>query len=153
MYKKVNIALIVAIAFGIGYSVNNIAVSDTNMKVAVVDTAKIISNSSEVKALKSEQQTKMKEMQTTLEKAQAEISKETDPEKAAKLQEKYREEINKQKIAMDTNYNKKVSDIDVKIRSKITEKAKNMNYTLVLPKEIVFWGGDDITAEIEKNIN
>ena len=152
MNKKINIALIITIAFGIGYSINNIAVSDTNLKIAVVDTAKIISNSSEVKSLKAEQQAKMKEMQTTLEKAQSEISKETDPDKAAKLQEKYREEINKQKIAMDTNYNKKVSEIDSRIRSTISEKAKNMQYTLVLPKEIVFWGGDDITSDIEKTI-
>jgi len=150
MYKKFNIALIVVLAFGIGYSVNNIAISDTNMKIAVVDTAKIVANSQEVKNLKNEQQTKMKEMQSTLEKAQAEISKETDPQKAAKIEEKYREEINKQKIALDTNYNQKVTDIDKKIRSTIIEKAKKMNYDLVLPKEIVYWGGDDITSEIEK---
>ena len=152
MYKKVNVALMVAIAFGIGYSVNNIAISDTNLKIAVVDTAKIVSNSSEVKNLKSEQQTKMKEIQNTLEKARVEISKETDPDKAAKLEEKYREEINKQKIAMDTNYNQKVTGINTKIREQIIEKAKNMNYDLVLPKEIVFWGGDDITSEIDKSI-
>ena len=53
---------------------------------------------------------------------------------------------------MDTNYNKKVSEIDSKIRSKITEKAKDMQYKLVLPKEVVFWGGDDITSDIEKTI-
>ena len=152
MYKKLNIALIVALAFGIGYSVNNIAVSDTTPKIAVVDTAKILSKSSDIQALKAEQQVKMKEIQAILEKAQAEISKETDPEKAAKLQEKYREEINKQKIALDTNYNKKVSDIDNKVRSTIAEKAKDMHYDLVIPKEIVLWGGDDITSEIEKSI-
>lgn len=152
MYRKLNLILLIAIAFGIGYSVNNIAVSDVNSSIAVVDTAKIISNSPEVKMLKTEQQNKMKEIQSTLEKAQAEISKETDPDKAAKLQEKYREEINRQKIELDTNYNKKVSEIDTKIRSAISEKAKSMNYTLVLPKEVVFWGGTDITSEIEKSI-
>ena len=152
MYKKLNLVLLVALAFGIGYSLNNIAISDTNPKIAVVDTARILSNSAEVKTLKNEQQSKMKEMQTTLEKAQEEISKEQDPQKAEKLQEKYREQINQQKISLDTNYNKKINEIDTKIRSAISEKAKTMNYTVVLPKEIVFWGGDDITAEIEKTI-
>lgn len=152
MMKKINVVFMVALAFGIGYSVNNIAVSNTNMKIAVVDTTKIISNSSDVKNLKAEQQNKMKEMQSTLEQARAEISKETDPEKAAKLEEKYRDEINKQKIALDTNYNKKVNDLNTKIRTTISDKAKNMNYDLVLPKDIVFWGGEDITSAVEKEI-
>jgi Skp family chaperone for outer membrane proteins len=95
--KKMNLVFLSVLAFGLGYSANNIAVSDTNLKIAVVDTAEIISNSSEVKALKSEQQAKMQEMQTTLQKAREEISKEADAEKAAKLEEKYRDEINRQK--------------------------------------------------------
>ena len=150
MYKKLNIALIAALTFGLGYSLNNIAVSDTNLRVAVVDTTKIISNSSEVKNLKNEQQNKLKEMQKTLEKAQAEISKETDPQKAAKLEEQYREEINRQKIAMDENYNRKISDLNTKIHSAVETNAKNKSYDLILPKDIVFWGGEDITGDIEK---
>lgn len=150
--KKMNLVFLSVLAFGLGYSANNIAVSDTNLKIAVVDTAEIISNSSEVKALKSEQQAKMQEMQTTLQKAREEISKEADAEKAAKLEEKYRDEINRQKIALDENYNKKVADLDKKIRITISEKAKSMSYDLVLPKEVVFYGGDDITSTVEKDI-
>ena len=152
MLKKINVVFLIMLAFGIGYSINNIAMSNTNLKIAVVNTAQIISNSQEVKNLKAEQQAKIKEMQKTLETAQAEISKEKDPTKAAKLQEKYREEMNKQKIALDTNYNTKVTNIDKKMRTAITEKAKSMNYDLVLPKDIVFWGGEDITSDVEKEI-
>ncbi len=152
MLKKINVVFLIMLAFGIGYSINNIAMSNTNLKIAVVDTAQIISNSQEVKNLKAEQQAKIKEMQKTLETAQAEISKEKDPAKAAKLEEKYREEMNKQKIALDTNYNTKVTNIDKKMRNAITEKAKSMNYDLVLPKDIVFWGGEDITSDVEKEI-
>ena len=152
MLKKINVVFLIMLAFGIGYSINNIAMSNTNLKIAVVDTAQIISNSQEVKNLKAEQQAKIKEMQKTLETAQAEISKEKDPAEAAKLEEKYREEMNKQKIALDTNYNTKVTNIDKKMRNAITEKAKSMNYDLVLPKDIVFWGGEDITSDVEKEI-
>ena len=98
MYKKFHIAIIVALAFGLGYSVNNIAISDTAPKIAVIDATKIVANSSAVKTLKAEQEKKMKQMQATVDKARAEISKETDPAKAAKLEEKYRDEINKQKL-------------------------------------------------------
>jgi outer membrane protein len=152
MYKKFNVAIIVVIAFGIGYSVNNIAVSDTNTKIAVVDTTQLITNSNEVKKLKTEQQAKLKQIQSTLEKAREELSKETDPQKAAQLEEKYRNEINNQKIAMDENYNKKVKELDNKIHIAVSEKAKQLNYDLILPKDIVFWGGTDITSEIEKVI-
>ena len=152
MYKKFHIAVIVALAFGLGYSVNNIAISDTTPKVAVVDTTKIIANSSSVKALKAEQENKIKTMQSTIEKARAEIAKETDPVKIAQLEEKYRNEINQQKIALDTNYNKRLNQIDSEIRNKVVEKAKGMNYNLVLPKDVVFFGGDDITDISAKDI-
>ena len=152
MYKKFHIAVIVALAFGLGYSVNNIAISDTTAKVAVVDATKIVANSSAVKNLRAEQEKKMKEMQTTIEKARTEISKETDSAKIAQLQEKYRTQINQQKIALDTDYNKKLNQIDSDIRNTVVEKAKSMNYDLVLPKNIVFFGGDDITDVIAKDI-
>jgi len=152
MYKKFHIAVIVALAFGLGYSVNNIAISDTTPRVAVVDAARIVANSSAVKSLKAEQTKKVQAMQATIDKARSEISKEKDPKKIANLEEKYRNEINNQKIAMDTEYNKKLIQIDTDIRSAVVEKAKSMNYNLVLPKEIVFFGGDDITDIIAKNI-
>lgn len=152
MYKKFHIAVIVALAFGLGYSVNNIAVSDTAPKVAVVDTTRIVANSASVKALKADQERKVKAMQATIEKARAEISKETDPTKLAQLEEKYRNEINQQKIALDTDYNRRLTQIDTDIKKAVAEKAKGMNYDLVLPKNIVFFGGDDITDIIAKEI-
>lgn len=152
MYKKFHIAVIVALAFGLGYSVNNIAISDTAPKVAVVDTTKIVTNSASVKALKTDQERKVKAMQTTIEKARTEISKETDPAKLAQLEEKYRNEINQQKIALDTEYNRRLTQIDTDIKKAVAEKAKGMNYDLVLPKNIVFFGGDDITDIIAKDI-
>ena len=150
MYNKFSVVVLVLLAFGIGYSLNNIAISDTNHKIAVVDTAKIISNSSEVKAIKAEQDTNLKKIQKTLKQAQDEISKETDSQKAAKLEEKYREEINRQKIAMDTSYNKKVSELNNKIHTAAANTGKQLNYNIVLPKDIVLWGGDDITSDVEK---
>jgi len=152
MYKKFHIAVIVALAFGLGYSVNNIAISDTTPKIAVVDTTRIVNNSASVKALKADQEKKVKAMQATIEKARAEISKETDPAKLAQLEEKYRNQINQQKIVLDTEYNKRLNEIDTEIKNTVASKAKGMNYNLVLPKNIVFFGGDDITDIIAKEI-
>jgi len=74
------------------------------------------------------------------------------PKKIAELEEKYRNQINNQKVALDEEYNKKLSQIDTEVRATVTEKAKNLNYNLVLPKNIVFYGGEDITDVIAKEI-
>lgn len=152
MKKNFYIAVIIALSFALGYSLNNIAISDTTPRVAVVDAAKIVANSTAVKNLKADQEKKVKEIQATLDKAKAELSKETDPKKAAEIEEKYRNQINSQKIALDTEYNKKLTEIDKNIRSTVIEKARNLNYDLVLPSNVVYFGGDDITDVIAKDI-
>ena len=55
MKKNFYIVVITALAFALGYSVNNIAISDTTPKVAVIDAAQIASNSTAVKNLKTNQ--------------------------------------------------------------------------------------------------
>lgn len=139
-------------AFVAGYSINSKAISDTGCRVAVVDVQSLISKSSEVNALKADQQKKLDAMKTTVDKAREEISKETDPVKIAALEEKYRNEINNQKNALDAEYNTKLHQIDNNIKSIVIEKAKSMQYNLVLPKNIVLYGGDDITAEVAKSV-
>lgn len=152
MRKHFYIAVIAALAFALGYSVNNIAISDTTAKVAVIDATKIVANSSAVKNLKAEQEKKVKEIQATLDKAKAELAKEKDPAKISAIEEKYRNQVNAQKIALDTEYNKKLTQIDNEIRVTVVEKARSLNYDLVLPKNIVYFGGDDITDVVAKDI-
>ena len=150
MKNKILATLIVISAFIAGYSINSIAISNTTpeYKIAVVDIATILKNSKEINALKLEQEKQMQNMQATIDKAKAEISKEQDPVKIAQLEEKYRNEINKQKLALDTSYNNKITAIDNKIKTAIVEKARSMNYNMVLPKNTVLFGGDDITEQV-----
>ena len=150
MKNKILATLIVISAFIAGYSINSIAISNTTpeYKIAVVDIATILKNSKEINALKLEQEKQMQNMQATIDKAKAEISKEQDPAKIAQLEEKYRNEINKQKLALDTSYNNKLTAIDNKIKTAIVEKARSMNYNMVLPKNTVLFGGDDITEQV-----
>lgn len=144
----------VVIPLVMGYSINNIAVSKAQpeYKIATVDIQKIVANSTEIKSLKAEQEKQMQNMQSTIDKARTEISKEQDPVKIAQLEEKYRNEINNQKLALDTSYNTKVKAIDSKIKTAVVEKARSMNYNIVLPKNTVLFGGDDITDEVSQII-
>lgn len=150
MKNKILATLIVISAFIAGYSINSIAISNTTpeYKIAVVDIATILKNSKEINALKLEQEKQIQNMQATIDKAKAEISKEQDPVKIAQLEEKYRNEINKQKLALDTSYNNKLTAIDNKIKTAVVEKARSMNYNMVLPKNTVLFGGDDITEQV-----
>lgn len=152
MKKHLWFIAVCLMAFVAGYSINSKAISDTGYRVAVVDVQSLISKSSEVNALKADQQKKLDAMKTTVDKAREEISKETDPVKIAALEEKYRNEINNQKNALDAEYNTKLHQIDNNIKSIVIERAKNMQYNLVLPKNIVLYGGDDITAEVAKSV-
>lgn len=152
MKKQIWFLVVCLVAFVIGYSINSKAISDTGYRLAVVDVPVLISKSSEVTALKIEQQKKLDQIKATFEKAQNEISKETDPKKAKQLEEKYRNEINNQKIALDEEYNAKLKTIDANIKNIVITKAKGLQYNLVLPKNIVLFGGDDITAEVAKMI-
>lgn len=144
----------VVISLVMGYSINNIAISKAQpeYKIATVDIQKIVANSTEIKSLKVEQEKQMQNMQSTIDKARTEISKEQDPVKIAQLEEKYRNEINNQKLALDTSYNTKVKAIDSKIKTAVVEKARSMNYNIVLPKNTVLFGGDDITDEVSQII-
>ena len=153
MLKKAGITFAVLGALVLGFSLNNIAISDTaDFKVAVVDIKQLVTNSQEIQKLKTDQENKIKQMQATLQKAREDIAKETDPSKIAALEEKYRKEVNAQKQSLDNEYSSKVTKIDNNIKSIVIEKARAMNDNLVLPKNFVLYGGDDITAEIAKAI-
>lgn len=153
MYKKAGITLAIISTMVIGFSLNNIAISDTtDFRVAVVDIKELVSKSQEIKKLKTDQENKINQMQQTVEKARTEIAKETDPAKIAALEEKYRKEVNAQKLTLDSEYNSKLTKIDNNIKTIVIEKARSMNYNLVLPKNFVLYGGDDITAEVAKSI-
>lgn len=154
MKKGILVTAAMIFTFILGYSINNIAISqeESDYKVAVVDIQKIVANSQQVKNLKKEQEQKMKQIQTTINKAQLEISKETDKAKIAQIEDKYREQLNSQKLAMDYEYNSKLTQIDNEIKSAVVAKAKEMNYQMVLPKNMTLFGGDDITEQVSKGI-
>lgn len=154
MNKKLSIAIFIAIAVVLGVSINNIALSNTStsMKVGVVDLSQLITNSASVKALKSTHERQLSEIEKTLEQARVEISNETNPEKIAQLEEKYRKDVSDKKFQMDKSYNDKLVELDKNIKAQVAQKAKELNYTIVLPKNLVLYGGEDITAKLAKDI-
>ncbi len=154
MNKKFLVAVCLLAAIILGVSINNIALSSGTgeMRVATVDLSQLITNSASVKALKSTHEKQLSEIEKTLEQARLEIANETNPDKIAQLEEKYRKDVSDKKFQMDKMYNDKLMEIDKNIKAQVAQKAKEMNYNVVLPKNMVLYGGEDITDKIAKSI-
>ena len=140
------------IAFAIGFSLNNFAMSDMTNKIAVVDVQAVVNASSQVLALKKEQEAKGKELIKFVEKARKEVAATTDVKKKQALEDKYNKELAKKKEAMDKNYTTKLTAIDKSISEKIAAQAKDGGFDVVLAKGVVLYGGTDLTEAVKKAV-
>lgn len=154
MNTNLKLLIVSLVAFAVGMSTGNFAMSDVpaSFKVASVDVQKVVANSSQVKALKEEQKKKGQELAKFIETAKANITKETDEKKRKALEEKYNKEFQTKRQAIAKNYETKLLAIDKNISTVIDNNAKANGYDLVLAKGVVLSGSTDITAEISKAV-
>ena len=152
MKNNLKMLTVSLIAFGIGLTAGNYAVSDvpSNFKVAVVDVQQVVASSPQVKALKDEQKRKGQELAKFIETAKAALDKEKDAAKRKALEQKYNKEFNAKRDAIAKTYETKLLSIDKSISTIIN--AKNSGYNLVLAKGAVLSGGVDITDQIVKAV-
>ena len=152
MNGKVKILTVGAFAFILGLSMNNFASSSVpaSYKVAVVDIAKVANSSHQLTQLKSDQKLKLENLTKFVEEARKNLADEKDPAKQKALEQKYSNELNSKKNTIDSEYSKKLFEIDKNVTSLIKTKATNDKYDLVLSKNAVIVGGTDITEQIVK---
>ncbi len=151
---KINIWFVIAcvLVFCVGYNMNDVAVSFPKYKVAVIDVAQVLENSNEVQELKRAQDKDMEELNTLISKAQNDLLNEHNKSKLIQKESDYRQQIETKKKNMDKEYSSKLAKINDHIRSMISKEAKKSNYNLVLPTGMVISGGDDITANVIKQM-
>jgi len=133
----------------------NFAVSDTlqqNSAIAIVDVAEILSNSKQVSRLKTLQENDMQELKTFIEKAQADIAKQTDDIKRKELEDKYTKQFDTKKANIELKYKNKLAEMDEDITEVIAKQAKENNFDVVLSKNVVLYGGTDITDKVKEKI-
>lgn len=123
-----------------------------NEKIGVVDIQSIVANSSSVKSLQQEHSAQIRELNAIITEAQNAIAKENDPQKIVELQDRYNSEFNRKKEMIDNQYKSKLTIIENKLKQDIIESAKKNNYDFVIAKSVVFYGGEDITYLIAKDI-
>lgn len=154
---KINVKFLLAasVAFVIGAGINNLAISQMpgSVNIAVVDVQQVVASSSQVNALKNENQAKATEIVKYIENARKEVAKVTDADKKKALEEKYAKELNSKREAYAQQYNTKMMDIQNNILNAVREQALADNYDLVIAKDVVLYGGNDITPALQKKVS
>ena len=134
------------LCFAIIFSMTSVLAENN---IAVVDLQKVVENSDQVKILKQEHRKKIDELDKIIINARGEIANETDTSKILKLlEEKYTNEFNTKKSALEKEYTNKLSVIEKNIKDEIFKKAEKEKYDFVFAKSVVLYGGKDITNEI-----
>lgn len=128
-------------------------VSFAEVKIGIVDIQSIVNRSESVQALKREHAAQLQSLNSIVTEAQNEIAKECDPKKIVELQDKYNTEFNRKKEIIDNQYQTKLTEIENCIRRDIAESAKKYCYDFVAAKSVVFYGGEDITELVAKDIH
>ena len=121
-------------------------------RIAVIDVPAVVAKSAQVQALKKEQQAKMQDLEKWLKTAQADVEKQKTQEGKEKLLKKYNAEFAKKKEAIAKDYQARLQAVDKSITETIAVTAKSKGYDMVISKGIVVYGGDDITADIQKTV-
>lgn len=138
-----------ALAFALGMGVNNLAFSDAAApKIACVNVGELLAASKTLKAAEDAKAKSTKEMLAWYNTASADINKQTTKELRAAAVKKYEAQLTQKKKAVKDAYAKKVNEVDKQLDTVITQKSKALGYTLVLRKDAVLYGGEDITSQI-----
>ena len=143
--KKVLSLTLMALILGSGIAI-------AEQRIAVVDVQAVVSKSAQVQALKKEQQAKMQDLEKWLKTAQTDVEKQQTKEGKEKLLKKYNAEFAKKKEAIAKDYTARLQAVDKSITETISTTAKAKGYNMVISKGVVVFGGDDITADVQKSV-
>lgn len=149
--KKQVVVLIAAAAFIVGMGVC-CAFCCGKSKIATVDVAAVVNQSSQVQALKTEQAAQAQALAQWLQAAQAEVEKQADAKKKEALLQQYNAEFAQRREAAAQQYAARLQEVDNSIKDTIASEAKKLGYKVVLVKEVAIYGGDDITEAVAKVI-
>jgi len=118
--------------------------------IAVVDVQAIVNSSAQVKALKEAQAAKVSELNAWLQNAQNEVNAEQDKERQQALLQKYNAEFALKRRDVALQYQQELQIVSNNISQTIAEEAVKKGYSMVIAKNIVVYGGIDITENIAK---
>ncbi len=149
---KSKLLIVGLVALGIGLGTTNLAFSQNDLKIGIVDIPQVVSKSAQVEVLKKEQIKKAEDFKKFVDKAKADISKQTTDDKKRELAAKYEKQIADRQAAEAKEYTRKLAEIDKNISATIDQTAKAKGYDLVFAKGTLLYGGEDITEMVSKAV-
>ncbi len=126
--------------------------NNSSWKIAVVDVMSIINNSQDVATLRQNHAVRSQELSQWLQLAQAEVNNQTDAQTKQNLFQKYNAEFAQRRNLVNQMYQQELATVDQNISKTIIDEANKLGYNMVLAKNVVVCGGDDITDEVRKLI-
>ena len=126
--------------------------NNQSWKIAVVDVMSIVNGSKDVMTLRQNHAIRSQELSQWLQAAQNEVNSQNDPQTKQGLLQKYNAEFTQRRNAVNQLYQQELMAIDQSISNTIMTEAKKLGYSMVLAKNVVVGGGNDITEEVRKLI-
>ncbi len=126
--------------------------STASWKIAVVDINSIVGASQDVATLRQNHAVRSQELSQWLQLAQNEVNNQTDQQEKQNLFQKYNAEFAQRRNVVNQLYQQELAVVDQNITKTIMDEAHKLGYNMVLAKNVVVCGGDDITEEIRKLI-
>lgn len=150
MKKNLLTLILCSFAFGLGLSINNVVMGDNlaGKKVGYVDVPKLLASSKTLKAAETTRNNQTKDMLKWYESIGMEINKQQTAQEKQAMIKKYEPQLAQKKKTIKDNFAKKVDEVDKQLDSVIAQKSKELGYDLVLRKDSVLYGGEDITTQI-----
>ncbi|HSA06154.1 MAG TPA: OmpH family outer membrane protein [Candidatus Gastranaerophilales bacterium] len=142
MFKSFIVSLAV-ISTLIGFSLKSSAAG-----TAVVDMNKIRETYSLAQQLTADKKVKEKELQKFIETGKKQLLNAKTAQEKKTLQDSLNQQLNTKRNALVKDQNQKWSKLEKTVMNCIKEIAVSGKYDMVLSKQVVFYGGYDITDEV-----
>jgi len=138
---------IIALSVVLGLFMLN-APAPAEQKIGFVDLQRILASYEAAKVAQADLQANQEEIKRILENAKNEIDKAKSDKAKQDIKDKFAEKIKTQSEEFKTSFSNKWDKIENNVLSTIKQIADKEGYTIILEKQGIIAGGDDITDRV-----
>lgn len=120
------------------------------IKYGFVDVNKVVAASKAVEKANKERAAEKKKIIKFIEESANKMNKEEDEKKREEMKNQFDLDLTAKKSEMNKSYGEKLMKINNDINAELIKIAKDKDYQLILTKEAVLYGGDDLTQDLIK---
>lgn len=120
------------------------------IKYGFVDVNKVVAASKAVEKANKERAAEKKKIIKFIEESANKMNKEEDEKKREEMKNQFDLDLTAKKSEMNKSYGEKLMKINNDINAELIKIAKDKDYQLILTKDAVLYGGDDLTQDLIK---